>query len=143
MEYIWKDYYSVGIEEIDTQHRMFFAIINRLEEIAQPGAKREEVVRALTNLTSYANYHFAEEEKYFKIIRYKRASVHIAMHNRFKGTLNAFIERLEADDPSLPMGMAEFARNWLHSHLMKGDRDFAVEYTKYRAGITQQVKMSR
>jgi hemerythrin len=143
MEYIWKDYYSVGIEEIDTQHRMFFAIINRLEEIAQPGAKREEVVRALTNLTSYANYHFAEEEKYFKIIRYKRASVHIAMHNRFKGTLNAFIERLEADDPSLPMGMAEFARNWLHSHLMKEDRDFAVEYTKYRAGITQQVKVSR
>lgn len=141
MEYIWKEYYSVGIEKLDEQHQMFFAIINELEEAAKPGGNREKIVRALTNLTSYSNYHFAEEERFFKIIHYKRAPFHIAMHNSFKDTLNTFIKRLEAKDPSLPAGMADFARNWLHSHLMKEDRDFAMEYKKYQEELRQPAKV--
>ena len=130
----------MGIGEIDKQHKMFFVVINRLDDIVKAGAKREEVVRVLADLSSYSNYHFGEEEKHFKQIDYKRSKEHMAQHEGFCKKLEDFIRRLETDDPNLAVGIAEFARGWLRNHLMKEDRKFAEAYNKHRQQVKQRVK---
>lgn len=130
----WKEEYSVGVKLIDEQHKRFFSIINRLDDVIRLGGKREDTVRILTDLVSYANYHFAVEEKYFQEFKYKRAKVHTAMHNGFRAKVEDFVNRLEEEDPSLVPGMATFSRDWLISHILKEDKKYSETFLAHGLG---------
>ena len=129
----WKEKYSVGVKQINEQHKRFFSIINRLDDIIKLGGKREDIVRILTDLVSYANYHFAVEEKYFQEFMYKRAKVHSVMHNGCRAKVEDFISRLE-EDPSLVSGMATFSRDWLKSHILKEDKKYSDTFLAHGLG---------
>ena len=128
MKIEWKQEYSVGINEIDDQHKRFFVIIEKLDDIVQSGGTREDTVRTLTDLASYANYHFSVEEKYFEQYEYEETEAHTAMHNAYEKKLEDFIERLKGDDPALAPDLATFSKEWLISHILKEDKKYSETF---------------
>lgn len=61
-EFGWKEIYSVGVEEIDQQHKDFLKLINRLNILQGKGDPPLLISRYLRELGAYAAYHFASEE---------------------------------------------------------------------------------
>mgnify|MGYP000867218199 FL=1 len=63
----WKSEFSLGISEIDEQHKKILAIINKLYDLFSNKEHQDiaEIERIIKELADYAVYHFQTEEKYF------------------------------------------------------------------------------
>ncbi len=53
-------------EEIDSQHRLLFAISNELLEISNPKSQEPEIKYLLRHLRDYVEKHFSFEEKFME-----------------------------------------------------------------------------
>ena len=62
----WEEKYSVGVLEIDTQHKKLFATINELIDIIGGHFEQLAINKVVSELLDYKKFHFATEEKYFK-----------------------------------------------------------------------------
>ena len=58
----WNEKYSVHIEEIDSQHKKIFSIINRLHSALKARKGKKVIGNLLDELVDYTYYHFATEE---------------------------------------------------------------------------------
>ena len=79
----WKDSFSVGIKEMDDQHKDFFDILNRLGETAGGNKGMEVVGPVLRQLDEYSRHHFAEEENWLKIVGYPGLQYQKKQHEFF------------------------------------------------------------
>ena len=59
----WKPEYSVGIENIDNQHKKMFEILNVLRQAAEARDDVEADFYTVRLLRYYAEYHFNSEEQ--------------------------------------------------------------------------------
>jgi hemerythrin len=61
----WNDKFSVGIPEIDEQHKKLFEIISTVFDGIAERNDRELLKTAFDKILDYTKYHFATEEGYF------------------------------------------------------------------------------
>ena len=62
----WEEKYSVGVVEIDNQHKRMFEIINELFEAINNKIIEEKLDKIIAKVVDYKDFHFTTEEKYFK-----------------------------------------------------------------------------
>ena len=60
----WRDDFSVGVQEIDEQHKNLFKILSELIEATGPGNQEEKIDTLLEDMVDYAEYHFTSEQAY-------------------------------------------------------------------------------
>ena len=75
----WSDALSVGIPEIDEDHRRFARLVNELNRSIVDRAELAEVRRRLQVIIADAVQHFAHEERLFKEWMYPDAESHAAI----------------------------------------------------------------
>jgi hemerythrin len=124
--FAWDDAkYSIGIAEIDRQHRKLFDLFSQLYEAIQEGHAAEVIDGVLTKVVDYTAYHFAHEEKLLRLHGYADEQAHRAEHARLSEQAKALVERLKAgrDDVTLPT--LKFLCDWLRQHILGSDRKFA------------------
>jgi hemerythrin len=122
--FIWKESYNLGIEEIDHQHRVLVNLINRLYESFMKREEKENMHNILKEMLDYAHYHFETEEKLFQQIAFPIAAEHIKLHNDFEARTIEFRHRFRQGNTITSMLM-KFLRDWLTSHILKADREYA------------------
>ena len=120
----WKEAYSVGVQEIDTQHKLLFATINQLIDAIGNHLTEEEVNTIVSALVEYKRVHFETEERYFKEFQYEGAEEHIAAHREFGVRLKALQDRCGADVFRLAFELVDFLEDWLIGHLMDMDQQY-------------------
>jgi len=76
----WKQTYSVGIASIDAQHQSLFGIAAELYTAMSTGQSKSVMARILARLTSYAQMHFAHEERLLKQFAYPATEEHCREH---------------------------------------------------------------
>ena len=120
----WKDNYSMGIAEIDTQHQKLFDIINHLYDLMRQSQAVTLIKPILQELTDYAAYHFSTEEKYFVKFQYPEMESHIREHLAYKQKINDFV--LEADHPdgTIPFTLMNFLSDWWVNHIIGVDKHY-------------------
>ena len=59
----WRDEYSVGLPDVDHEHRVLIAMINELAEALGPETPHARIVGALGEICSRIAAHFALEER--------------------------------------------------------------------------------
>ena len=124
---IWKQEYSVGIPELDEQHKKLFEIISRL--ITHYENKEQDLFAALTGLSEYLSFHFATEQDALALMRYPRLAEHTNAHTAFIRVFQGFVDRYEKNDPQLAKDMILYMINWLKTHVVNGfDQDYARFY---------------
>jgi hemerythrin-like metal-binding protein len=114
----WKDEYSVGVEIIDAQHKVFVGIINELHmaitEKKDP-AVFEEIFK---RITEYMDDHFQTEERYFDEFQYEGATEHTAVHRMLRARLVELNEWRKQNPKKPPFELLDFLEDWLVEHIL-------------------------
>lgn len=125
----WTEEYSVGVEEIDAQHKRLISIINHLVKAIEQREKREQLETVLDEMVDYLNYHFISEERYFEGMA--NLKEHKLMHWDFVKKTNQLNRDYAADKLQISQDILDFLISWLNNHILKTDK-------KYFAALQQQ-----
>ena len=124
--YQWNDEYTLGVEEIDKQHRRLIELADQVYLVLNDPwrlDKYNQILEVLGELKDYTVYHFKTEEEYMAKIGYKKRFSHAIEHSSFVEKLNA-VDLKEVDEAQEKhlMDLLDFITTWIVTHIMKTDR---------------------
>ena len=120
----WEEKYSVGVEEIDNQHKRMFAVINELLDAINNNNTEEHIGNIIDGLVKYKIFHFATEEKYFKEFNYDGTVEHVTKHKEFNDNLVKIKEKYPKPTVEFAFELLDFLEDWLINHLMVMDQKY-------------------
>ncbi|MBI2353551.1 MAG: hemerythrin family protein [Deltaproteobacteria bacterium] len=124
MKVEWQEYLSVGVEEIDRQHKLLIEKYNAFFTAYSEGRATEEVIRLLGFLEEYVMLHFADEERLQQRIGFPDYQKHRQQHQELARRVAELKERLESQgtDPGLVASTGLLLTGWLIEHISVMDR---------------------
>jgi len=131
MKIDWKEEYSVGIKEIDDQHKYFISLLNNLYNAIVEGKSREELKVLFRSLSDYAEKHFATEEKYFDEFNYEGAAEHKRKHQEMRDEIEKIKNMDEEKEIDFYGNIVYFLKDWLEDHLEKMDQKYKECFSKH------------
>jgi len=126
----WVDTYSVGVEEIDSQHKRIVKILNELYSAMSVGKGRDILERILGELTDYAVQHFYIEEKKMMVNGYPEYKDHKKKHGDFVDRIQDFKNQYTKGNSKITIELVNFLKDWLVNHITTVDKqlgDFLLE----------------
>lgn len=131
----WKPEYSVGINEIDAQHKDLIAQFFNVVKIVTAKYNWEQIHYAIVELGQVARRHFDFDEALMRLFGIPDVEKHKADHEYF------FIKMAEIEQHSLRASaeteMIKFLYAWLRDHILAADRQ---DYAEFILGIAPVVK---
>lgn len=124
MPLIWDKSYSVGIQEIDSQHQQFLGIMNNLYRAAESVQPRKKIGEILTEVVSYADLHFQTEERYFDLFNYSGSAQHKELHREMKEKLLTLQKEHALGEKDVTTAFVDFLEDWLVDHLATQDQKY-------------------
>lgn len=126
----WEEKFSVGIKEIDEQHKVLVDILDELY-LAMLKARGNEVIEAtLDKVIRYTKNHFSTEELLFKKYSYPEEKPHKAEHDAMLKKVDAF-RRDFKNGKLIGVDLMHFLKNWFVEHLQTTD----YRYVKFFKGV--------
>lgn len=119
---VWTNVLSVGIEEIDEQHKQLISIINQLNDAIRDKRGRNVFKNALTELNHYVVYHFTFEETLFDDLAYDEKESHLKKHALFIEELNTLTHEFDDLEQDISEKLVTFLRQWLINHILSVDK---------------------
>ena len=119
---IWNDTYSVGVREIDSQHKQLVDMINSLDNDMNSDKAKEELNRVLNLLTDYTIKHFSTEEELMMKYNYTDFNHHKEEHTNLVNDIKKFRVDYLAEKGSLSMDIGKYLKDWLMNHIMDTDK---------------------
>jgi hemerythrin len=119
----WKDEYSLGILEIDNQHKLLLGSFADIAEAIQAGQGWSRTHFAIVHLIQLAHLHFSFEEAMMRMFGYRGTGAHEEEHRFFFAKL----EDIEKRSLRKAVGaeIIQFLQDWLTAHIMGSDREYA------------------
>ncbi len=113
---------SVGIDEVDAQHRTLLDLVSDTEAAVEAGVARKEAARYLQRLCDYVVEHFATEESLMDPDAYPEYDRHMAEHMECTNLALDFLQSMnEGKDVDMP-AFLEFASKWIEDHILGTDQ---------------------
>jgi hemerythrin len=124
MKVEWGEYLSVGVAEIDDQHKRLFDNFSVFLIACADGRSAEEVNRLFSFLGAYVVTHFTDEERLMQRLGFPDYEEHREKHQEFTRQVAALKERLENEGPtrSLVTSVSLTINGWLIEHISRMDR---------------------
>jgi len=119
----WDETMSVGVEEIDIQHRQLILLVNESYEALQRHDE-DKIPALLEKMKDYAAVHFEAEEAYMKQNNYPGLEAHKLKHVRFKKDVEEFQQK-KHEKTNLSKLFVYLSR-WLTRHIMDEDKRYTV-----------------
>ena len=123
----WKEEYSVGINAINTQHKIIIELMNDLFESVRDDREDLIIEEVLQELIKYSKYHFGLEKTIFEKYNYPKLDDHLKEHRYFIEKIELFMNELSTNKQVVPIETLDYLKNWFQNHMMKTD----VDYSKY------------
>jgi hemerythrin-like metal-binding protein len=118
---VWGKILSVGVDEIDEDHRKLIHIFNILNRSVMEGESPEYLAATLEELINCTVWHFSHEERLMLKHRYKEIEEHKAEHrDLIQSAKDLQQEILRADKPVADENI-EFLERWLTEHILTTD----------------------
>lgn len=140
-KFVWNDRLALGAPEMDDEHKILIEKINTLVETLQREEGRqnpEKLLPPFQDLAAYTLEHFSHEEKFMESIGYPQLDSHKKIHRKLLEQVGSFgedIKNRRLDDVKL----VSFLNNWLLSHIMGVDMQYAKHYKEHRpAGASRR-----
>lgn len=126
----WSDSLSIGIPEIDDQHRVFIGLLNRLDAVSTSEAGKSELREILAEVVSYAEHHFIDEERHMVRAGYPLVTEHIGKHDAAAAKIHDLLTR-DADEIELYRFLSNILESWLTTHIMADDKVFGAWFWRH------------
>ena len=120
----WRDSYSVGVEEIDEEHKMLVEIINELFTIVRDKGNVKDSAICIDKLIEYTVKHFADEEAMMEKADFPLINEHKAIHGNLLNTVTIFKRRIEDEEEMATQEFYIFLRDWLLTHILEEDMKY-------------------
>ncbi len=124
--FVWQSKYSVGVPEIDREHKRLFEVAGLLHTAMLAGKGKESERAALSELIRYTAEHFRHEEAVMRRYNYADLAAHHAKHEAFTKTVLEFQAKYESGAACLSVHMLQFVRTWLVEHIGSEDVKIAA-----------------
>jgi hemerythrin len=121
----WNEFYSVNIEEIDSQHKKLINLINRMYDAMKAGRGGEALSAVLTELVDYTVYHFETEERLFIQYGYAEYEAHKIIHDDLTRRARELKDQLDRGNNLITMDVMLFLSNWLNVHILEVDKKYS------------------
>jgi hemerythrin len=121
----WSDDLSVGIEEIDDQHKVLVDLINEMHDAIHQRHGSEVVRDVLTKLAEYTKIHFVVEESLMRILGYPDYEAHKAQHEKLIQAIQELQHKVETGKTSIGFELMHFLKVWLTKHIMESDMNYS------------------
>ena len=137
-EVAWSDYLSVGVPEMDEEHRQFISRVNDLNKAIIESEDKATVERMTDLMLVEAAHHFRHEQELLARWKYPETAAHIAKH----AALTAQFERVMKDFAETDISFV-WALKGLHvkqlliEHLLKEDMKYR-DFLRTQTGETSQ-----
>jgi hemerythrin-like metal-binding protein len=125
----WTEDLSVGIEEIDEQHKELIIRINDLVDSVRQHSCKYKIGDVIKFLEDYIIVHFGEEEGLMQKYGYPQYKAHKAQHEYFMGEfaeLRKDLEKLEGGRKrgsyDLSVETNRIVVDWILDHIAKVDK---------------------
>jgi len=119
----WSDKLSVGVDVIDTDHRVLVDQINMLGDAIAAGDDDIMVASVLNVLIDYTEYHFGREHQMMEATGYTDSPAHLREHR----ILVNKVQQIQDDyqkGKALGKDVLQFLKVWLTQHILKSDMKF-------------------
>ncbi|MDY0189219.1 MAG: bacteriohemerythrin [Desulfuromonas sp.] len=121
----WTDNISVGIQEIDEQHKQLVRLINHLYDAMVLGEDKLNVAKeVLSELEKYTVIHFAVEECLFRIFEYPDYAPHCELHKDLCNQVSEINLKVQSGERLITPELLFFLRKWITNHIMVEDKKY-------------------
>jgi hemerythrin-like metal-binding protein len=142
-EHDWTHNLSVGIAEIDIQHKKIFAVINGVLDLSISEKKDigEKLAKSFVLINDYVLYHFDLEETLMRESKYPGTAEHIRMHHIFKEEIEkmrSLFKEHSNPSPNIIMKYNYALTDWIEKHIKTIDMKmykYLLEYRDKHAGF--------
>jgi hemerythrin len=117
----WSDELSVGIEEIDEQHKVLLRLINQMHTAIHKRHGSEAVSTILAELIEYTRIHFAVEESLMRILNYSGYAEHHDQHQELLEHVIQLQKKLASGKTAISFELMHFLKKWLTRHILEED----------------------
>jgi len=124
---IWDDKFSVGIAEIDRQHKSLITFANELFEACQTSGKEAMFRQTIRKSAEYVKTHFAYEEALMRVHGYPEFNVHKLEHEEFVRQILLKVSDYEEGRPFVANAFVRFLHDWYLNHIAISD----MKYRKF------------
>jgi len=119
----WSDDLSVGVHEIDEQHKILIDLTNQLyEEVVVNNTDAEIIEDILNDLIDYTIVHFSFEEKLYHALGYSEVETHREYHTELKNQLLAIQRKAKENKSVVNNELLRFLKKWLQHHIAVEDK---------------------
>jgi hemerythrin-like metal-binding protein len=122
----WSDKYSVGVEEIDTQHKKLIQLINGLHDHMIAGDAKDIMGKVLDRIIEYTGFHFGTEERLMSEFAYPQSPAHLHEHKKLVDTAVDLQNKFRSGKAQITMETSIFLRDWLQNHILETDKLFGA-----------------
>lgn len=137
----WKDDYSVGVNEIDIQHKHLISIGAELMDLVKHHSSDDlydDVVDAIERLRDYTVYHFDAEEKLMAESGYDDIEAHKELHRRFIEKLDDIdLTAIDENQTEFIMDILKFISTWVVKHIIGDDFKYSDTIQTYMLEMAQ------
>ena len=122
---VWSDVYSVGVADLDQQHRKLIDMINQLGDLPREKNAESSMVlhEILSGLFDYTQIHFRDEEEHLRRMGYPQLDAHEREHAAFVAKVATF--NVAALGGILDKeGVRRYLQEWLLTHILKSDMHY-------------------
>ncbi len=120
----WRDEFSVGVEEMDRQHKKLLAMINRLVEEQHTLTDPKTIAELLDGMVDYAQEHFRAEEYLMAEYDYDRKDWQEKQHREFLDNTLSFMSAADVGPNILSVALLDFLSSWLINHILTEDMQY-------------------
>lgn len=126
----WSESLSVGVAEIDQEHRQFVARVNELNKAIIECRDKATVERLLDLMLMEASHHFWHEQRLLALWNYPDRAAHAAKHAELTAQFDRIMKEFERADVSFTWALKGLhIKQLLVDHLLQEDmkyRDFLL-----------------
>lgn len=117
----WSDSFSVGVADIDHEHKSLIELINQLYASLGEGASAEDIEDFFGEIYAHISAHFALEEKIMREHNYHEYEAHKNEHERLlediRDMMDEYSHSTSIDEQNLSMRL----KNWFGEHFKTMD----------------------
>ncbi len=118
----WSAILSVGVEEIDEDHRKLVGIFNELAHAVANGESAEYLAATLDELIKCTAWHFSHEDRLMLKHGYPGIDQHRAAHSELIAAAQRLQAKLTQADQAVANAEIEFLERWLTEHILTADQ---------------------
>lgn len=132
----WSEEFSVGIDEVDAQHKNLVGFVNELHSAIKNKKGRAASLEIIARLIDYTQTHFAFEEALMRTTNYPDYKVHKEQHADLVEKVSKLQEKLINENAAITFSLLHFLKSWLSIHICEDDMNFGHFFQQANLGLT-------